>query len=141
MIEREERTTTSMTKIDQDAAGVRRRANMRQAGKSVVVLTARSAERNLERRTIPLECLLTSAVSGAKKRLAKKGTKDVRDVVKTNLATRRMRGVKNVEESDAANVSMTEAKFAVPRARQLCLKQSLILSSSRLQMMISRLQP
>jgi predicted metalloprotease len=134
MIERGEKARSWMKEIGSDAGTARKRAKMIAIVRSVVVQTAKNAERNVERRMNLLESLI-NAVRGVKTRLVKKGTKDVRDV-ETNPATRRMRD----ETSAVASVSTMEAKFAVPRARQLCLQQLSILSSIRFQMMLSRLQ-
>jgi hypothetical protein len=102
-----------------DVVIARKRAKTTGAERSVVVRTERNAERNVERRMIPLECLLTSAARGVKTRLAKKGMKDV--VLGTNPGTRKMRDVRTDRRSDATSGLMAEARLAALRARQLCL--------------------
>jgi hypothetical protein len=142
-IERKEKLRSWMREIVFDAVIARKRAKMIDAETSIAVRTVRNAEKSVERRMILLESLsmivVISDARGVKTRLAKKGTKGVRDAERSPVMIK-MRDVRSVGRNDAVIRQTIESKFVEPRAKQLCPQQLSILSSTRFQMMPSLLQ-
>jgi hypothetical protein len=128
-IERKEKLRSWMREIVFDAVIARKRA--------------KNAEKSVERRMILLESLsmivVISDARGVKTRLAKKGTKGVRDAERSPVMIK-MRDVRSVGRNDAVIRQTIESKFVEPRAKQLCPQQLSILSSTRFQMMPFLLQ-